>query len=298
MKKTEAIYQNITDRIIEEMEKGIIPWHKPWSAYRIGSDDTIIYGAFNRVSKKMYSHINQCLLEHDGEYATFKQWKDLGGKVRKGEKAEKVLGWFVSAQKVLDEDGEPVLDDDGNEKVNTWLSATEYSVFHISQVDGVEPLDLKPVAKVERSIEECEQVFVNYMTAESIDIKELAQNEAYYMPSKDCIRVPKRSQFKAIEEFYSTLFHEMVHSTGHVKRLAREGVVNVNKFGSQEYSKEELVAEMGSAFLMNICGAEIPATFKNSTAYLQNWLTQLKNDKRLIVNASAQAEKAVKYILG
>lgn len=298
MKKTEKIYEEITARFIEELENGIIPWHKPWNAYRIGSDDAIIHGAFNRVSKKMYSPINQCLLRHEGEYATFNQWNKLGGKVKKDEIAEPILGWFIETAPVLDENGNPALDEDENEIKRVWISAKKYNVFHISQVEGVEPLELKPVSNKEISIDECERVFRAYETAENIDIKEVVESRAYYKPSSDCIRVPRRVQFESPEEFYATLFHEMIHSTGHDKRLAREGIKKYNGFGSETYSKEELVAEMGSAFLMNICGAEIPQTFRNSTAYIQSWLGNLKNDKKLIVSASAQAEKAVKYILG
>ena len=116
---------------------------------------------------------------------------------------------------------------------------------------------------------------------------------------RDYIQVPCREQYKDIMEFYSTLFHEMIHSTGHRDRLGRlDCGTKIAGFGSEEYSKEELIAEIGSAFLMNHIGIETVKTFKNSAAYIQNWLSVLKGDNRFIVSASSKAEKAMKYILG
>jgi antirestriction protein ArdC len=116
---------------------------------------------------------------------------------------------------------------------------------------------------------------------------------------QDFIQVPCREQYKDIMEFYSTLFHEMIHSTGHRDRLGRlDCSVKVAGFGSEEYSKEELIAEIGSAFLMNHIGIETIKTFNNSAAYIKSWLRVLKDDNRFIVSASGKAEKAMKYILG
>lgn len=273
------IYEEITNKIIKQLESGVIPWHKPWSG--------ISGGAYNRVSKKPYSLLNQMLLEHDGEYATYKQWSDLGGKVRKGEKSEIVVFW-----KILNVEENK----DGKVEKKSIPLLRYINVFHISQVDGVEP---KTIKLIEHSpIEEAEKIKIDYADRENIVIKELITDKAFYSPSRDLIQVPCKKQYKDIMEFYSTLFHEMIHSTGHRDRLHRlDSEAKLASFGSEEYSKEELIAEIGSAFLMNHIGIETFKTFNNSAAYIQSWLRVLKNDNRFIVSASSKAEKAMKYIL-
>lgn len=274
------IYEEITNRIINQLESGIIPWHKPWSG--------IASGAYNRVSKKSYSLLNQMLLKYDGEYATYKQWSELGGTVKKGEKSEIVVFWkMIQVDEVKD----------GKTEKKTIPLLKYINVFHVSQVDGIEPKTIKPVEH--KPIEEAEKIKADYMDRENIVIKELMTDEAFYSPMKDYIQVPCKEQYKDVMEFYSTLFHEMVHSTGHRDRLGRlDCGTKVAGFGSEEYSKEELIAEIGSAFLMNHIGIETAKTFKNSAAYIQNWLSVLRNDNKFIVSASGKAEKAMKYILG
>lgn len=275
------VYQAITDRIIAQLENGMIPWHKPWSG--------VTTGAFNRVSKKPYSLLNQMILEHDGEYATFKQWSELGGKIRKGAKSEIVVFWKIIEKNETNSHGEEV------KKSIPYLRYI--NVFHISQVDGVDPLE--KVEVVHEPIEEAEKIKSDYSERENFLIKEIITNEAFYSPSRDFIQVPCREQYRDIMEFYSTLFHEMVHSTGHMSRLNRFNEESkLVAFGSTDYSKEELVAEIGSATLMNMIGIETIKTFKNSAAYIQSWLRVLKNDNKFIVSASSKAEKAVKYIIG
>ena len=275
------IYEEITNKIIRQLEDGVIPWHKPWSG--------IASGAYNRVSKKPYSLLNQMILEHDGEYATFKQWKDLGGTVRKGEKSEIVVFWKIIQVEEVNSEGKV-------EKKSIPL-LKYINVFHISQVDGVEPKTTKPIEH--KPVEEAEKIKNDYMNRENILIKEIITNEAFYSPSRDFIQVPCKEQYKDIIEFYSTLFHEMIHSTGHKDRLGRlDSGIKLAAFGTENYSKEELIAEIGSAFLMNHIGIETSKTFKNSAAYIQSWLRVLKNDNKFIVSASSKAEKAMKYILG
>ena len=276
------IYEEITNRIIEQLEEGNIPWHKPWSG--------IASGAYNRVSKKPYSLLNQMLLKHDGEYATYKQWSNLGGKVRKGEKSEIVVFW-----KILEVEEK---NKNNNKVEKKSIPLLKYiNVFHVSQVDGIEPKEIK--ATEHESIEEAEMIKKNYAERENILIKETVSDKAFYSPVKDYIQVPCKEQYKDVLEFYSTLFHEMIHSTGHRDRLKRlDCSVQFASFGSEDYSKEELIAEIGSAFLMNHIGIESSKTFKNSAAYIQSWLKVLKNDNRFIVSASSKAEKAMKYILG
>lgn len=273
------IYEMVTDRIIEQLEKGYIPWQKPWT----GVHD----GAYNKISNKPYSLLNQMLLSKTGEYASFKQWTELGGHIRKGEKAEIVTFWKIQQIEEENEDGEKI--------IKQLPLLRYYNVFHISQVEGVEPksIDLNEL----QPIEEAERIKTEYMQREHIKILEKVTDRAFYSPSLDYIQIPCKEQYQNIEEFYSTLFHEMTHSTGHKVRLDREDVKDCMYFGSENYSKEELCAELGSAFLINKLGIASSKSFSNSTAYIQSWLRVLKNDKKFIISASSRAEKAVKYIL-
>ena len=278
MKK--SVYEMITERIIEQLENGVIPWQKPWSGTHSG--------AYNRISNRPYSLLNQLLLKHGGEYATFKQWSGLGGKIRKGEKSEIVTFWKIQQIEEINEDGEKT--------IKQLPLLRYYNVFHISQVDGVEPKEQLKISDLE-SIEEAENIKNEYMNREHLKIFETVTNKAFYTPTFDYIEVPCKEQYQNIEEFYSTLFHEMIHSTGHKNRLGRLETGARAHFGSKTYSKEELVAELGSAALVNMLGIETEKSFRNSGAYIQNWLQALKNDNKFIVSASSKAEKAVKYIL-
>ena len=190
------VYKMVTDRIIAELEKGKIPWEKPWTGTRSG--------AYNRITKKPYSLLNQILLGRDGEWATFKQWTDLGGHIKKGEKSSFVTFWKMQTYTDIQEDGTEI------EKIIPLLRY--YNVFHISQVEGVEPL--KDVELIENQpITEAETILNNYWTREGITVEQEASNRAYYSPMRDLIHLPLLGQFQKVEEFYSTAFHESVHST-------------------------------------------------------------------------------------
>lgn len=276
------VYDMVTNRIIAELEKGKIPWQKPWTGVRDG--------AYNRITKRPYSLLNQMLLQHNGEYATFKQWQDLGGHIRKGEKSEIVCFWKILEQEETNKDT--------GEKESVKIPLLRYyNVFHISQVDGVEPLALEQLNDEVEPIEAGDQIITDYINREHLNFVECKSNKAYYSPSNDTVVVPLKEQYNLINEYYSTTFHELTHSTGHKNRLNRLQTGAVASFGSEDYSREELTAEIGSATLMSIAGIETPKTFRNSTAYIQNWLQVLRNDNKFIVSASSKAEKAVKYIL-
>ena len=274
------VYEMVTARIIAELERGSIPWQKPWTGVRSG--------AYNRITKKPYSIINQIILKYSGEYATFKQWTDLGGHIRKGEKSEIVVFWKIYQKEETNEER-------GEKEVRKIPVLKYYNVFHISQVEGVKPLEV-PFREVE-PIEEADKIITMYVNREHLDFKELPSNKAFYSPSNDRVVVPMKEQYENINEYYSTTFHELTHSTGHKSRLARLETEAILSFGSETYSKEELVAEIGSVSLMNMLGIETSKTFKNSTAYIQNWLKVLKNDNKFIVSASSKAEKAVNFML-
>lgn len=230
------------------------------------------------------------LLKHTGEYATYKQWQDLGGQVKKGEKSEIVVFWKIF-------ETEETNKDTGEKETKKIPLLRYYNVFHISQVEGVEPLKPEQLNDEVEPIEEADKIITDYITREHIEFTECRSNEAYYSPSQDAVVVPMKEQYKVINEYYSTTFHELTHSTGHKNRLNRLETGAVAAFGSETYSKEELVAEIGSASLMNLLGIETVKTFRNSAAYIQSWLQVLRNDNKFIVSASSKAEKAVNYIL-
>lgn len=279
---SKSVYEMVTNRIIEQLENNIIPWEKPWTGVRSG--------AFNRVSKKSYSLLNQMLLKNEGEYATFKQWTELGGHIRKGEKSEIVVFWKILPVEEVQEDGS---------KIVKQIPLLKYiNVFHISQVDGVEPLPKEEMHDIE-PIEKAESILIDYWTREHITVEHIKGDKAFYSPMRDMIQLPLFEQFKDSNEYYSTAFHESVHSTMKESRCnrAEERKNKLVAFGSEEYSKEELVAEIGSTSLMNIIGIETKKSFRNSTAYIQSWIRALKNDVKFIISASSKAEKAVNYIL-
>lgn len=281
------VYQMVTDRIIQELESGNIPWRKPWTSGTLSSNV-----AYNRITKKPYSILNQMLLGKPGEYATYKQWTSLGGHVRKGEKSSFVVYWNMLDVEEKDDNGEL------QKKKIPFLRY--YNVFHISQVDDVSPLEEESVQSNVNEFDlltSAEEVLEAYVDREHLRFVESETSEAYYSPIKDVVVVPCRSRHISINEFYSTAFHELVHSTGHHSRLGRLVECRVAAFAYNEYSKEELIAEIGSATLLNFLGVETSETFKNSSGYIQGWLAALRSDTKLIVSASGKAAKAVDFIL-
>ena len=285
------IYAEITDRIISALESGEIPWHKPW----IGVTDC----AISYATRKPYSLLNQILLGEPGEYITFNACKKLGGHVKKGSKAKVVVFWKLVPVKVTDKDGNAVLDKNGNPMMKDIPILKYDQVFHIKDCEGIESrIHEEPLAEIE-PIEAAETTLTNYIARSGVTLIHKKQNRAFYRPSEDMICLPLREQFENPAEYYSTAFHESVHSTGHPSRLNRlETTGEAAAFGSEDYSKEELVAEIGSAAIMNRLGIETSGTFQNSAAYIQGWLKALKNDKKLIVSAAGKAEKAVALIFG
>lgn len=284
-------YQLVTDRIISQLEKGVIPWKRDWRTMSMGT-------CYNRISKKRYSLLNQLMLTRPGEYASFKQWTDAGGKIKKGAKAEYVVFWKMLEVEETDETTKVV--------TKKKIPMLKYSaVFSVEDVEGVEPLIKyqKPKAYKHKSIKAAEKVRREYIAREQSASPDFdiifGGNEAFYSPSKDYIQLPDKNQFEHVESFYSTMFHEMVHSTGHISRLARFVGNDKNAaFGSASYSKEELVAEIGASFITNKLGIDTNFVFNNSASYIDNWLSVLKHDNKFIVSAAGKAEKAVNYILG
>lgn len=275
------VYEIVTDRIVKELENGQIPWNKPW----IGASF-----AWSRTTGKAYSLLNQLLLGDVGEYVTYKQIvAEKDGKVNKGAKAK-----FVTFWKMFDSKTEK--DDEGKPKKIPMLRY--YQVFSIKDDTNLEvkkhkelmqTFDTAPIEEIDRIINDyAERSGVKFITDKGCDC-------AYYSPNDHTIHLPSIEQFKNVALYYSTKFHEMIHSTGH-KSLLNRFEKGQTKFGSEVYSKEELVAEIGTACILNRLGIETNDSFRNSTAYVQNWAKHLKADSKMIVSASSKAEKAVKLI--
>lgn len=273
------IYAAITDRIIDALEAGTIPWRKPWKGG--------CRYAISHSTGKPYSLLNQLLLgERPGEYLTWKQIHDEGGRVKKGAESQFVVFW-----KWLEKE-----DEDDPEQTRKIPFLRYFNVFHIDDCEGIEPKyaaeTFEPSAL--DPIQHAEEVFQDYLSRTGVTFRQSFMDRAFYRPSDDSINLPQLEQFESAAEYYSTLFHETTHSTGHPARLNR---LESCGFGSDAYSKEELVAEIGAATILSTLGIETDSSFANSAAYIENWLTVLKNDKRFIVSAAGRAEKAVRLIL-
>lgn len=289
------VYQMVADKIIEQMAKGIIPWQRPWTG--------VADGAVNYVTRKPYSLLNQMLLGKPGEWLSHKQIEDLGGSIKKGAKGGIVTFYkqIAVTDKGVDEpDTTPDEIADENGRLIPLLRF--YHVFHIDDCEGIETKIKGEVKPVEHEpVKEAEDVISGYLKAEpSLKFhNDKPSNRAYFSPTTDEVVVPMMSQYSDVEEYYSTTFHELTHSTLMPSRCDRKAEqAGPMSFGSPEYSREELVAEMGAAMLVNQCGMEGDKAFKNSVAYVQGWSSKLKDDPKAIVWAASRAEKAARYIQG
>ena len=292
--KYENYAKEITSKVIEQMSKGVIPWNKPF--YKLGGK----HNSYN--SKESYSPLNQLILdlyldENDKreyiEYATFNAIKKAGGKVNKGAKAKPLYEMFITVGIKTDKNGEIVKDDDDKAMIYPKYHATKVLVFDVEKDTNLKIS--KKENKDNKKIEEPEKIISQYIKNSGVILSHDDKSKAYYRPSTDTVNVPPIEQFKNSNLYYSVMFHELTHSTGATKRLNR--LIKTAAFGTNEYSKEELVAEIGAYSLANLCNVSTEKTEKNSIAYLQSWIRALQNDTTLFVKAMQQATKAVKYIL-
>jgi antirestriction protein ArdC len=280
------VYEIVTEKIISQLETGTVLWRKPWAS--VGEPR-------NLISRKAYRGINWFLLsasKYTSPYwLTYKQATELGGHVRKGEKSTLIVFWKTDTKRDPDaREGEISSAD------RTRFVLRYYNVFNLEQCEL--PADkLATIPQVETrendSITDAEaliQAMPNRPAMKS------SGSKAFYSALTDTVTLPPMPMFSSSEEYYATAFHELGHSTGHTSRLGRDGISELNGFGSQSYSKEELVAEMTSAF----CCAEVgisPAVIDNQASYIAGWLKKLRDDRRLVVIAAAQAQKAADFIL-
>lgn len=271
------LYQTVTDKIVASMEGGQLPpWRRTWAG---GGRPT------NLASGKAYKGINVFLLAFAGYtspyWVTFKQALDLGGNVRKGEKSGNAVVFFRKVEK-----------EDKNGKVNSYPLFRSSPVFNLEQCDGLKAPEVETVGNSDDPIEACETIVMGYpLPKPAMDC-----GKPSYAPFMDTIRMPARESFTGIQEFYSTLFHEMAHSTGHVDRLDRD-LMRVQRFGSEDYSFEELVAEFTASFLCAHAGIS-PAVLDNQAAYIAGWKSKIRSDPKLVIGAASKAQKAADYILG
>lgn len=278
-----AYNEEITARIIEQLEQGVVPWRRPWA---VGNA-----GARSWSTGKKYSLLNQLLLGGGGTYITYNQAKACGGHVKKGAKGKRIYFWNFVTKTIEQEDGTEVETD--------YPFLKKYLVFNVRDCDGVPekfleeeeeermPNGVTPSQYADALFADyCERVGVTY---ELDDLRSVA----YYSPTFDIISIPRAEQFYDTSEYYSTLFHEAVHSTGHASRLNR-------KLGgdrrSKDYAREELVAEIGACGMLQRVGLESPKSFSNSASYVDGWMKALSADKGAILYAAGRAEKAVRMI--
>lgn len=278
------VYDVINSRIMELLEQGTVPWRKPWNAESNMPK--------NLISRKDYRGVNvfllSCMPYSSPYWLTFKQVQDRGGYVRKGEKSTPVVFW-----KWIDKEDADTQDNEITGTKGKVPLLRYYSVFNLDQVEGIKTPEPQEVIKEFNPIQKADEIIADMPLRP--DIRH-GGNRAYYSPSNDYIQLPHQHTFQSPEEYYSTAFHELAHATGHTSRVGRKSILEPSYFGSHEYSKEELVAEMGAAFLCGHTGIE-NRTIENSAAYIQGWLRKLKDDRTLLIHAAAQAQKAADFIL-
>ena len=287
------VYSIITNRIIEKLEQGMVPWHKPWRS--IGAPR-------NLASKKLYRGINVWLLTVQGYtspyWATMRQINALGGSVRKGEKATPVVFWRIYVDGVEVKAGEPEPEAQEAEGQGRRRFVLRYfSVFNTEQCDLPASVTEKLTLPEQREldpIEAGEKILAGMPNPPEIVH---AGDKAFYSPLTDRVTLPPRSLFESAEEYWATLWHEAGgHATGHPKRLNRDSIKEAAPFGSAVYSAEEILAEMAAAYMCGITGIE-NRTIDNSAAYIASWVKRLRAERKLIVHAAAQAQRACDYVL-
>ncbi len=282
-KQKRDIYQDVTDRIITALEEGVVPWRKPWR--NVG-------GPRNLNSGRAYRGINPFILEleslaqgyTDPRWATFNGMKKAGGAIRKGEHGTRVILW----RRITVEDKE----NPGEKK--PLLLLRDYVVFNVEQADFEKPLPALSEPEQHSPHHEAEAIARDFIEGGGPRYRE-AGDRAFYSPTEDAVTVPKLGQFNSAEAFHSTVFHELVHATGHESRLNR---LDLSTFGTEPYAKEELVAEFGAAMLCGMAGLDVEPTTEASAGYIHHWLQSLRDDKKLAISAAGQAQRAADLIYG
>lgn len=288
------LYAEVTNQIISLLEKGITPWRQTWSSYGL---------ARNYVTNHIYRGINRLLLNNTQYsipyFMTFRQVKQLNGKIKKGAKADQAYYFSIyykdEHNKIISVEEAQQLKKEGK-TIKTFRLLKYFNIYNIANIEGIEFNIPEVQLKENKQIEKFESIIKDMPNRPEIQFNNA--NEAYYNPILDYINMPDIKQFETSEEYYVTLFHELVHSSGYKSRLNRKGITQAHQFASIPYSEEEIIAEMGAAFLSAEVGINYDAVVENNAAYLQGWLNKLKADKRFIFKVSGQVQQATRYILG
>ena len=270
-----SVYDVIAERIIATLEKGEIPWRKPWS------NTPPQNGEYRNPYRSINAFILHCAGYANPFWLTFNQAKKLGACVRKGEHGWPVVKWIFPDEDEAAKGKRPF--------------PIYYTVFNVQQIDGLDMSKFAnpSVVREHTPVEAAEKVIAGMPKRPTIK----TGTRACYCPPLDSVEMPAAETFKSAEAYYRTLFHELVHSTGHETRLARKNSMEQIESGSEKYGHEELVAEMGAAFLAGAAGIDGSEGLEQSAAYVQHWLKAVKDDPRALVMAAAQAQKAADYIL-
>lgn len=291
------IYQAITDRILDSLKKGHLPGvGRPWD-----SSERMPSIPCNAASGRQYSGINVPLLWSAAEargfsqdrWLTFRQAKEAGGTVRKGEKSTLACFYKPMKREVTDVNGEPELDEEGNPKERHFAILRGFNLFNVDQCDGLPEEITNPP---ENSVEGFNNVDAldDFISGCGIKVvHSLDRDQAAYYPRQDRVLLPAKERFHGADEYYSIALHELTHASGHVTRLARIGITDPHPFGSERYAMEELVAQLGSAFL---CGHFGVCNEAFDAAYIASWIQALEADKKAIFRASGAARLAAEYL--
>ncbi|WP_067048058.1 ArdC family protein [Methanofollis ethanolicus] len=272
-----SVYEMVRDRIISSLESGTVPWRQTWQGMT----------PCNIASKRPYRGINRVLLAGATWWGTYRQIQQAGGQVRRGEKAAGlVVLWKY--------DEERKERDPATGEVRRVVALRDrpivryYRVFHLGQCDGIEPEDLAAPAPVAS----CDEIIRR-------NAPRVRAGEPAYYPARDVITMPAPARFESMAAYYAAFFHELTHWTGAAHRLDREGITGAVRFGSERYSREELTAEMGAAFLCATTGTDTPPVAENQAAYVAGWLRHIREGTAAdVVRAASDAQKAADWITG
>jgi len=294
------VYTKVTDKVVAGLQKDGLKWFCPWA-----KSEGVMGMPINNATGKAYKGINILLLSaacadngfEYNEWLTYKQCADKGGQVKKGSKSEMVIYWQVS---FVDKDSNWYKNEDAVKAagltmadVQKRFAAKWFNVFNIAQCDNIEPKTPARPVDVNNDIdpiERAEAVYNNYPEAKRPTLSH-GGDSAFYRPSTHSVQMPEMNRFESADAYYATLFHELVHSTGHESYLDRD---LKNGFGTDKYAKEELVAEIGSMFLMGLTGLEVKND--NQQAYINGWISKLTKEPKLAISAAQRAMKAVDFI--
>ena len=283
------VYSIVTEKIMDLLEQGVVPWRRPWTGSGLPR---------NVVSKKPYRGINHFLLSASKYvqpyWLTMRQANELGGHIRKGEESTIIVFWNVEDRRT-EAQGESEMEPSTDEACRRFV-LRYYRVWNVEQC-VLPDRALEKLPKIETHqhdpIESVERIIAGMPNPPTI---EQAGTKAFYSSATDRVTIPPRNLFVSAEEYGSTVLHELLHSSGNEKRLAREGICEAAPFGSPVYSKEELTAEMGAAYLCAEAGIS-PAVISNQVAYIAGWLGKIRDDRRLVIHAAAHARRAADFIL-